>query len=150
MATVDRASTGAQGSNPELTPGSNTASAAAASVGSSAAAGTLTLARRTVPLSEQNASGLNGTATITDLGGGQTRVELSFTGDTGNRPAHIHDGTCANLNPAPRYPLSNVINGTSTTEVPASLAELEQGTFAVNVHMSPEQANIYVACGDLR
>jgi len=87
---------------------------------------------------------------MTDLGDGRTRVELSFPGDTGNRPAHIHDGTCANLNPAPRYPLSNLANGTSMTEVPVSLAELEQGTFAVNVHMSPEQASIYVACGDLR
>jgi hypothetical protein len=126
MATVDRATSGG--------PGSTTGTSVPV----------------TVRLAEQNASGVSGNAVLTDLGSGRTQVEITIPGDSGNRPAHIHEGTCANLNPTPRYPLSNVANGASTTEVAASLADLQQGTFAINVHQSPDQANIYVACGDLR
>src|SRR5437588_428262 len=47
-----------------------------------------------VPLSEQNGSGLNGIAMLTAEAGGRTRVEIQLNGsDTGDRPAHIHDGT---------------------------------------------------------
>jgi hypothetical protein len=140
MATVDRATSGGPGATSDG-PGTTTGGPGAT---------TGTSIPMTVQLSEQNASGVSGNAVLTDLGSGRTQVVLTIPGDSGNRPAHIHEGTCANLNPAPRYPLSNVANGTSTTEVAASMADLQQGTFAINVHMSPDQANVYVACGDLR
>ena len=70
----------------------------------------------TVNLATQNNSGVSGTATLTDLGGGRTRVEVTVNGaDAGPQPAHIHEGTCANLNPAPKFPLTSITNGTSTT-----------------------------------
>ncbi len=40
-------------------------------------------------LSSQNNSGLSGTATLSDLGNGRTRVELKLTGPEGDYPAHV-------------------------------------------------------------
>lgn len=104
----------------------------------------------TVNLAAQGGSGVSGTATLTDLGG-RTRVVVRVTpaGNT-NMPAHIHLGTCANLNPQPRWPLTNVTNGESITEVPASLAEITSSQTAINLHKSPQEASVYVACGDIR
>src|SRR5947209_8088099 len=65
----------------------------------------------TVQLAQQNASGVSGTATLTDLGNGTTRVDISVTPDSGDHPDHVHMGTCADLNPAPEFPLNDVQNG---------------------------------------
>ncbi|MDI3341680.1 MAG: CHRD domain-containing protein [Sphaerobacter sp.] len=103
----------------------------------------------TVTLSAQNDSGEMGTATLTAMGD-QTRVVLNLTGaPAGPQPAHIHEGTCANLNPQPRYPLTNVENGQSETMVPVSLTALMNGNFAINVHKSPQEAAVYVSCGNI-
>jgi hypothetical protein len=102
-----------------------------------------------INLSAQNNSGLSGTATLTDIGGGKTRVQLRITGPEGDYPAHIHMGTCANLNPAPQYPLINVRDGQSTTDVDASLATIQQSPHAINLHKSAEEIATYVACGDI-
>jgi hypothetical protein len=104
---------------------------------------------RTVTLSAQNNSGLTGRATLTDAGG-QTMVQLTLAGSDEAHPAHIHNGTCANLDPAPLYPLANVQGGMSSTTVPAPLAELTSGSKAINVHRSPSDMQTYVACGDIR
>jgi len=103
----------------------------------------------TVQLEEQNDSGISGTAMLVDLGNGQTRVEINITPAEGDHPAHIHMGTCANLNPAPEIPLANVQNGTSTTTVNQSLATIERQQRAINLHLSPSEAATYVACGSL-
>ena len=103
----------------------------------------------TVTMNEQNDSGESGTATLTAMGD-QTRVVLNLTGaPAGPQPAHIHMGTCANLNPQPEYPLTNVENGQSETVVPVALASLMNGNFAINVHRSPEEVQVYVSCGDI-
>src|SRR6266581_7631038 len=71
----------------------------------------------TVDLASQNNSGVTGSATLTELGGGKLRVELRANGTgAGPQPAHIHEGTCAELNPAPKFALADVVNGVSTTE----------------------------------
>ena len=65
----------------------------------------------TVQLGEQNKSGETGTATITSQGS-KTQVVLEMKGAPAEaQPAHIHDGTCASLDPKPRIPLQNVVNG---------------------------------------
>jgi hypothetical protein len=64
-------------------------------------------------------------------------------------PAHIHMGTCAHLNPAPKYPLTSVVDGISETTVNATIAQLTAGNLAVNVHKSAADLKDYVACGDL-
>ncbi len=103
-----------------------------------------------VQLQTQNNSGVAGTATLTDIGDGRTRVEVRVSpGGNQNMPAHIHEGTCANLNPAPRFPLQNVANGMSTSEVSTTIPMLLSGQFAINLHKSPQEASVYVACGNV-
>jgi len=104
----------------------------------------------TLNLGVQNASGVSGTATLTDIGGGRTRVDVRIsTGGNANMPIHIHEGTCATLNPAPKFPLTNVVNGTSTTEVNATIAMIVASPHAINLHKSPQEAAVYVSCGNV-
>ena len=116
-----------------------------------AVAGLTSAATTTVQLTAQNNSGITGTATLEDVAGGKTKVTLKLTGAPAGvaEPAHIHDGTCANLNPTPKYPLTNVSNGTSETTVDVSIADLTSQPFAINVHKSPQEAAVYVSCGNI-
>jgi len=103
----------------------------------------------TVQLSEQNGSGESGTATLT-AEGDKTRVVVDIAnGMSAPQPAHIHEGSCANLNPQPKYPLQNVVNGKSTSTVSASLDDLKNEAYAVNVHKSESDLKTYVSCGDV-
>ncbi len=104
----------------------------------------------TIHLNQQNASGESGTATLT-AAGNQTKVAVNLTGQPAgaDQPSHIHEGTCTNLNPAPKYPLTDIKDGKSETTVNASLSELTSETYAINVHKSASELTTYVACGDL-
>ncbi|MDP2669050.1 MAG: DUF4382 domain-containing protein [bacterium] len=112
-------------------------------------------------LSSQNNSGIAGTATI-DNEDGKVKVTLKLaevpTGVVGllgislgtAHPAHIHLGSCASLG-AVKYPLTSTTGGKSETTLNVSLASLKsQLPLAVNVHKSPAEAGIYVACADLK
>ena len=102
----------------------------------------------TVQLGEQNKSGETGTATITPQGS-KTQVVLLINGAPAEaQPAHIHDGTCASLDPKPRIPLQNVMNGKSTTTLDMPMSAVTKG--AINVHKSASDVKTYVACGDLK
>ena len=104
----------------------------------------------TLNLAAQNNSGISGTATFTDLGGGKTRVALQVSGaGAGPEPAHIHPGTCAQLDPTPAFTLTNVTNGSSTTDVDSTLQQLMSSQFAVHMHKSPDELTVYVACADI-
>jgi len=104
----------------------------------------------TIDLNELNSSGISGTATLTDNGDGTTTVSIQVDGATGGHPAHIHEGTCDDLNPNPQYPLANVDeNGTSETDVDVSLDDLLASPFAVNLHESATNLGVYVACGEI-
>jgi Cu/Zn superoxide dismutase len=123
--------------------------AALALVGSSAA-----LAQDkpvTVNLSAQNASGENGTATLTAQGD-KTQVVIKLTGAPAGtpQPAHIHDGSCAKLDPKPRVPLQNVVDGNSTTTLDMKLSDIMSKGGAINVHKSAADVKTYVACGDMK
>jgi hypothetical protein len=103
----------------------------------------------TVQLATQNNSGINGTATLTAMGQ-QTKVVVNVTGaGSGPQPAHIHAGTCANLDPRPAFPLTPIANGASETTVDAALSQLQSSPMAINLHKSPQEAAVYVACGNL-
>ena len=108
-------------------------------------------ASRRVDLNTLSDSGVTGSVTLTDIGPSRTRVEVRVE-PAGNpdMPAHIHPGSCADLVPQPRYPLRNVVEGVSTTDVPASLNELMAGDLAVNLHRSNDDMRTYTACADLR
>jgi plastocyanin len=86
-------------------------------------------------------------------------------------PAHIHRGSCAELDPNPQYPLNDVadwsamatptagytmqglasavITQVSSTNISVSLDDLLAGPHALNVHESAQNVNNYIACGDL-
>jgi len=105
---------------------------------------------RTVELATLNDSGVTGSAVLTDLGDGTTRVEVDVDpGGYPDMPAHIHPGTCVDLVPQPRYPLQNVVDGVSETVVPAALEDLFAGELALNVHASSDDYGTYTACADL-
>jgi hypothetical protein len=106
----------------------------------------------TVQIGEQNGSGESGTAKLTPLDGGKTRVEISLKGESKNmtQPAHIHDGSCATLDPKPRVPLQNVVSGNSTTTLDMKLDDIMSKGGAINVHKSAADVKTYVACGDLK
>ncbi len=102
-----------------------------------------------VTLSPQNNSGESGNATLTKQGDTQTKVVLNLSGASGQQPAHIHKGTCSNLDPKPTYPLSPVSGGKSESVVNASLDDLTKGGYAINVHKSAQDVKTYVACGEI-
>ncbi len=74
----------------------------------------------TVQLGEQNASGESGTATLT-AEGDKTKVVIDLTGNSSAQPAHIHKGSCADLDAAPEYALAYVEGVTSTSTVDSKL-----------------------------
>ena len=105
-------------------------------------------APQTVKLNEQNKSGESGTVTITPQGN-KTQVVVQLKGAPATaQPAHVHAGSCANLDPKPKIPLQNVVNGTSTTVLDMPMSEVMNG--AINVHKSTDDIKTYVACGDLK
>lgn len=105
----------------------------------------------TMNLASQNNSGESGTAVLTP-DGNQTKVQIKLSGAPAGiaQPAHIHEGNCRTLDPKPKYGLSNVVNGASTTTVPVELSTLLKGNFAINVHKSASELTAYVACGEIR
>jgi hypothetical protein len=105
---------------------------------------------RTLTLQSLSDSQVTGTVTLTELDAMRTRVVIAVD-PAGNpdMPAHIHPGTCDALIPQPRFPLANVVDGASTTEVPASFAELVTGDVAVNLHKSNNELEVYTACVEL-
>jgi hypothetical protein len=101
----------------------------------------------TITLGPGRDSDQNGTATLTAKGN-QTVVALNIKpGPSGvAQPAHIHAGDC----PVPgdvKYPLTNVVDGKSTTTVDVKLSDLLKGGFAINAHQSAQDIGKYVACG---
>lgn len=104
----------------------------------------------TVPMSAQKNSNETGTATLTQRGKDlQVVIDLS-NAPAAAQPAHVHPGTCAKLAPAPKYPLSPVVNGKSNTLLKnVTLSDLTAAQFAINVHKSANDLATYVSCGDL-
>ena len=105
-----------------------------------------------VSMKAQNKSGESGSARLTPEGPDKTRVEITLKGGPKGtpQPAHIHEGSCAKLDPKPKQGLENVVDGKSSTVVPVGLESLTGGKMAINVHKSKEDINTYVSCGDIR
>lgn len=105
----------------------------------------------TLDLFPQNASGEKGTVTLTPEGD-KTQVVIKLAGAPNGvqQPAHIHDGSCAKLDPKPRVPLQNVVGGTSTTTLDMKLEDIMSKGGAINVHKSAADVKTYVACADLK
>jgi hypothetical protein len=104
----------------------------------------------TVKLGAQNNSGQTGSATLMPEGK-QTKVVIDLANAPGGvaQPAHIHLGTCDNLNKAPKWPLEAVKDGRSVTMLPVVLDTILGEKAAINVHKSAAEVQIYVACGNI-
>lgn len=107
----------------------------------------------TIPLAALGSNGVSGTATLSyaDMESPVTvTIDLPDAVAGGNHPAHIHQGSC----PTPGtvvYPLENVQNGTSETLLTnASMNDiLASLPLAINVHLSPDELNTYLSCGNV-
>jgi Cu/Zn superoxide dismutase len=101
-------------------------------------------------LHPQNQSGETGYVTLTQDG---DNVVVSVTTENAPavaQPVHIHHGTCDTLVEKPTYPLTTLQGGTSTTTLKnMTLAQLQTGDFAVNIHHSTADVATYYACGDI-
>ncbi|HCM68674.1 MAG TPA: hypothetical protein DIS62_06830 [Candidatus Kerfeldbacteria bacterium] len=103
-------------------------------------------------LDEQNNSNEDGKVTLIPLVGNKTQVVLNVENVPArvSQPAHIHVGECPSPG-AVKYALTPVVNGTSTTTLNVTVAQLKaQGKLAVNVHKSANEISTYVACADLK
>ena len=105
-----------------------------------------------IQLSELHNSGQSGTATLSEENG-KVVVKLQLSGGnfTEPQPAHIHIGSCPNPGTV-LYPLSTVVNGTSTTTLNVSIDQLlaKGDALAINVHKSAAEIQNYTACGNLK
>ena len=110
---------------------------------------------QTFPASEVNGSGYNGSVTLTDVGGGKTRVSFTLTAPDSvtnkevDHDSHIHTGTCAAPGPVVQ-PLDDVRgNGTpSETEIPMAMSALQDGNHLAAAHADEGEATI--ACADIK
>ncbi|MDP1645926.1 MAG: hypothetical protein Q8L71_10580 [Thiobacillus sp.] len=104
----------------------------------------------TVKLEAQNNSGQNGTATLLPEGN-KTKVVIEIPNMPAGvaQPAHIHLGSCDNLDKAPKWNLEAVKGGRSVTMVPVSLDTILKDKTAINIHKSAAEAQIYVSCGNI-
>jgi LPXTG-motif cell wall-anchored protein len=103
----------------------------------------------TLQMTGQNNSGIAGTATFTQMAGG-VHIEIRVNGaGAGPEPAHIHEGSCAQLNPTPQFSLLSVTNGTSTTDVQTTIQTLTASPHAIHMHKSADELSVYVACADI-
>ncbi len=98
---------------------------------------------------------------------GGVAQDATPTGGSGHvHPAHIHLGTCDELDPNPAFPLTDVALAASesgaeadgaaaipversVTMVDTTLEDLRTGGYAINIHQSVEDIDTYIACGNL-
>ncbi len=99
-----------------------------------------------VEFTELNDSGVTGTATLYE-DGDQTIVDLDLEGTGENHPAHIHEGTCDDIQPEPAYNLENVgEDGVSVSLVDAPLQELIDGDYVIDLHRAPNELGTLIVC----
>ncbi|MDF1523028.1 MAG: fasciclin domain-containing protein [Trueperaceae bacterium] len=98
------------------------------------------------------AGGVSGSVLIVDMGRGDTHVYIDLAGTPtgGNHPVRFHAGRCD----APGgvvIPLANVDGdtGRSSTRLDVPFEWIVGGTHYVNMHLSPDQMGVSVACGDV-
>jgi hypothetical protein len=97
-----------------------------------------------------NNSGITGTAVLRAIEVDKTEVEIFVNGaGAGPQPAHVHEGACADLNPVPKIPLSDLANGVSATQLDESLQPLMSAPHAIFLHKSLQELPVFVACADI-
>jgi hypothetical protein len=106
-------------------------------------------ARLKLELQEQNGSTQSGTATLTAVDDGRTRIVMELSNPPQEpQPSHVHPGACDDLGP-PVAPLSSVVGGKAETVVEMSLEELRTGRLVVHAHKSAKEYDTSVACAEI-
>ncbi len=111
------------------------------------------------------AIGVVGLCLVSLAGGSAGFAQSADATSAPDRPNHIHEGSCDNLDPAPLYVLSDLVLAdgetqyggegspaavqTGVTTVDVALADLVAGDFSINVHESADNIDNYVACGEI-
>ena len=104
----------------------------------------------TFTLHPQNHSGEVGKVTMTQDGDNVVVSVTTENGPADPQPIHIHKGTCDKLDPKPAYPLTTLQKGSSTTTLKnMTVASLETGDYAINIHHSTSDVPTYYACGNI-
>ena len=91
-----------------------------------------------------------GSATLTDTAGGlQVVVNITpYSDPQASQLAHIHTGQCPNVGGVANA-LTSIVNGQSTTTLSGvTLASVQTGGFAINVH-DPNNPALYTSCGNI-
>ncbi len=114
----------------------------------------------TVAMLQQNNSGQDGTATLTETADGvRVRVVVKRSSVEGSQTSHVHDGRCDNVGgiTAGLAPISD------KTEAPEldgdqivfenvltarKLSDLRDGNHVINVHDARDNS-LYVSCGEI-
>jgi hypothetical protein len=103
----------------------------------------------TIDMQEIDGSGQSGTANITSDGDQViVSIEIDAGPDGEPQPVHIHEGNCRDLGDV-AFPLEDVVDGVSESTADVSMSELIGNDYAINVHLSEDQMDVYVACGTL-
>ena len=108
----------------------------------------------TIPLAELNDSGVSGVAMLSP-NGDQTDVSVRLTGAFDRHPNHIHQGWCDDVVPEPLFPLTHFVieeadpDGFANSTVDIRLRELLRGEYSILVHVSDDQLDQYIACGNI-
>jgi hypothetical protein len=104
----------------------------------------------TLELDQIDGSGVSGSVVITEVDATTTLITVDADpAGHPDMPAHVHPGSCAQLIPQPRFALENIVDGHSSTRVPASFEELTVPGQAINLHESNTALDVYTACVDL-
>ncbi len=92
---------------------------------------------------ETVAAGVGGTVTFTEVNSTSTTVTIALTGAPagGVHPAHIHEGVKGSGG-AIAFPLTNVVNSSSTSTVDRSYDQLLSYNGYVNVHLSAADLSV--------
>ena len=103
-----------------------------------------------VQLAPVNQSGLNGSATLSDIGGGQTRVAvlLAGMGSITIHPVGIYEGSCPGVGATAAIGLRHLSAGMGATDVSRPLSDLQGGRMAIAVQKIPDDSTV-VACGNI-
>lgn len=107
---------------------------------------------RWMPMGPGRDADQSGIATVgapEDMPIGGVAIDIAPGAASVLQPAHIHSGSCDNLGPIV-LPLVSLLNGKSFTHISKPrVSEFLKGEFAINVHQSAEEHDVYVACGNI-
>ena len=121
----------------------------------------------TIAMVQQNNSGQDGSATLSQTGGGlEIEVRIKRSNIYGSQTSHVHFGRCDNVGPitaglraigdAGQLELSNKANDPTfenddlvfKTKLQETLTSLRDGNHVINVHDARENS-LYVSCGEI-